>query len=250
MYNEINYHKNGEKSIFINEILSVIGSNINNLERSNANKELTGFMAMQGKKYNKELMVIGRSVNGWRASITIDNLSKEKERQEFAEKVFNSDCAMSWVTDNWEKSEVYNTKLSAFWRVIREIVIQLNMENFDITQWASYLVWSNLYKVSPSEGGNPNDILCKLQLPGCIKILNVELETYMPKKVLFLTGMDWAKDFLDGIGAKWTNISSNYVESYGQHSVSVKHQFKFVVAKHPQGKNEEEWVNEVCKFLL
>jgi len=253
MHIQTNYQSQ-VKNIFVNEILSNIGNNISKLGRSKSNEVLTGFIAMQGNKYNKELMVIGRSVNGWRGSIPLDKLSDVKEREKFAEKVFNSDCPMLWVTDNWEKSEVYNTKLSAFWRVIRETIIQLNteinIENFDVSQWPSYLVWSNLYKVSPNEGGNPKDPLCRFQLPGCIKMLKFELETYMPKRVLFITGMDWAEEFLDGLGAKWNNNNSTYVKSYGQHCLPINHQFKFVVAIRPERKNEEEWVTDVHKFLL
>lgn len=253
MHIQTNYQSQ-VKNIFVNEILSDIGSNINILKRSKFNKDLTGFIAMKGNKYNKELMVIGRSVNGWRGSIPLSELNDVKKREEFAEKVFNSvigqdnKCPMLWVT---EKQKDYNTNRSAFWRVIKETVKQVNIENFDISQWPSYLVWSNLCKVSPANGGNPNDTFYDVQLSGCIKMLNFELETYMPKRVLFLTGMSWAKYFLDGIGAKSNNnTNSKYVESYGQHCLPINHQFNFAVAVHPQGRKEEEWVRDVCKFLL
>lgn len=90
----------------------------------------------------------------------------------------------------------YNTKRSAFWRCIRGVVQGLGVADVEDAGWSSHLVWSNLYKVSPAGGGNPKGVLRKVQFRGCAELLNSELRTYRPSRVLFATGFDWAEPFL------------------------------------------------------
>ena len=155
---------------------------------------------------------------------------------------------MRWVIDLWEARDSYNTRRSAFWRVIRNTLRDLDIcdvEN-EYVPWSSHLVWSNLYKVSPAEGGNPNNALINIQFPLCKKMLRLEVNEFKPKRLLFLTGNDWADDFLTD---KWFKRNSqigngayNYVEDFGLLRKSIK----FVVACHPQGRPEEDWTNEVA----
>ena len=101
-------------------------------------------------------------------------------------------------------------------------------------------LWSNLYKVSPAEGGNPSERLRRIQLPGCVAMLQVEIEIYRPRRLLPLIGDHWVKPFLCALGAVTVNGPNQSVRraSVLQHGG----QTRFVVASHPQGKPEKDWV--------
>jgi len=71
----------------------------------------------------------------------------------------------------------------------------------------------------------------------------LEIQIYRPSRVLFLTGIEWAKKFLKVFEiAEFQDIKSTYVERVGD-----AHGTRFVIAVHPQGKEEKKWVEEVVK---
>lgn len=230
-----------EREIFESMILNSVGRDAINLPAI----DVTGFLAMAGRAWSGELMVVGRAVNGWTNGVLPDCFAIPSEASKFAKLVQDSvagddRCPMSWVTDHWgENTQGYNTKRSAFWRSIRSVVKQLGIADVENTSWSSQLVWSNLYKISPSIGGNPNNTLCDIQFSGCSQLLNLELATYCPTRVLFLTGANWADPFLKGWEQRGSDKFS-YVERFGIYGNT-----RYVVAVHPQGKPEEQWVNEV-----
>ena len=76
------------------------------------------------------------------------------------------------------------------------MTLQLWIAEHSSNDWSSHLVWSNLYKLSPRDGGNPSGRLQNIQLDGCRALFNLEVETYRPGRLLLLTGWDWAEPFL------------------------------------------------------
>lgn len=232
---------NQEREIFEAKILRCVGQQATQLSAS----KVTGFLAMAGQAWDGELMVIGRAANGWVEGISPDRLSSAAEVADFAKSVQDSvagsldKCPMSWVTAYWGATEGYNTKRSAFWRSIRRVVEDLGIASVEDAGWASHLVWSNLYKVSPASGGNPNDALCDIQFAGCAELLQLELDTYRPSRVLLLTGADWADSFVEEWKLQETT-QFQYVKRAGLYGGA-----HCVVAVHPQGKPQEAWVSEV-----
>jgi hypothetical protein len=154
---------------------------------------------------------------------------------------------MSWVTEHCGCAEdYYNTCRSAFRRVIRAVVSRLRIAKVDDNEdpWSSRLVWSNLYKIAPCDGGNPNSKLQKAQRDGCVRLLEWELQQYHPRRILFLTGW-WADPFLKGAWEyREKPIAHFFVEAVGRLKCGP-HIATCVVASHPQGKNETDWENEV-----
>jgi hypothetical protein len=233
---------NQEREIFEAKILSCVGQQAARLSAS----EVTGFLAMAGQAWDGELMVIGRAPNAWREGILPERLSSPAEVAQYAKRTQDDsvagedgECPMSWVTAAWGDTKGYNTKRSAFWRSIRRVVEDLGIANVDSAEWASHLVWSNLYKVSPFSGGNPNDALCDIQFSGCAELLQLEFDTYRPSRALFLTGTDWADSFL----SQWKLPETpqfQHVKRVGFYGGA-----HCVVASHPQGKLEEVWTSEV-----
>lgn len=236
-----------ERDFFATSVLRIVGQQAARLPAS----EITGFLAMAGQAYDGDLMVIGRAVNGWAEGIPPGHLDAFAEVTRYATLVQqsvagNEECPMGWVTAGWGATEGNNTKRSAFWRTIRCVVQGLGIADIEDARWSSHLVWSNLYKVSPAEGGNPSNALCEIQFPGCAELLNLELRTYRPCRVLFLTGVDWAAPFL--AAAELQEIARfQYVKQVGLCDAGDRHDARCVIAVHPQGKPEAAWVREVVK---
>lgn len=234
-----------ERELFVSKVLSLVGQQAARLAVS----RITGFLAMSGQAYDGGLMVVGRAVNAWTEGILPDHLRAPDKVTRYATLVQesvagNGGCPMQWVTNGWGAKAGYNTKRSAFWRCIRNVVQCLSIADVEGPDWSSHLVWSNLYKVSPGTGGNPNGVLCDVQFPGCAELFNLELRTYRPSRVLLLTGADWAAPFL-AAGNLQEATGLRYVKQYGLCDAGGGHETRCVTAVHPQGKPGSEWVREV-----
>ena len=232
-----------EAKLFEEEVLAGVGNAVGRLRA-----KLTGFLAMQGNYYNDDLMVVGRAVNGFRCGAFPRQLTGQTFRKRFAKNVLDSvnghqgQCPMSWVTQK------NITARSAFWRVIRQVTDHLRVRNRHQEDWPSYLVWSNLYKLSPWTGGNPVGRLRRIQSAGCRNLLQLEIRLYRPRRLLLLTGEGWAAPFLEALGPNNAEIDGyRYVERAGSLAVSDERQAYFVVIPHPQGRPEEPLAVEVLQ---
>jgi hypothetical protein len=220
--------------------------------------KVSGFLAMVGERYSSELMVVGRATNGWRGG---QQLSSETI-EDFVDKALlnaiccgpgGQTCPLRWVTDLWgtqrasSHHEDYSTARSAFWRVIKLLTARLKVAEIAEDSWPSHLVWTNLYKIAPTQGGNPSNRLCDAQLEACASLLKAEFQIYAPKRVVFLTGRDWADPFWAGISPQHplTVSDSGPIEATGRLEL-LSQRTQVVIAKHPQGKNGEEWVRCVA----
>jgi hypothetical protein len=236
-----------EEKELLKKIVFKIGQNHTRLPAS----PLTGFMAIVGNLYDHELMVCGRAVNVWNSGWSPQSLTNEQDAENFLHDTLDSVidgglCPMSWVFKDWDKNDGYATKKSAFWRVIRLVVAELGIDHFESPEWPSHLFWSNLYKIVPSKGGNPSERLCSLQFDECKSLLEEEIRSCTPKRLLFLTGLAWAEPFLaDFDPGLSVSPQTKYVEATGKVNLIYGNQSRIVVAKHPQGKKEDIWVREV-----
>lgn len=142
---------------------------------------------------------------------------------------------MKWVEDSAGSKDRYNTNKSAFWRVVKRIAHGIYPE-----EWYSHIAWSNVCKVAPWEGGNPNNALYYAQLDSCQKIFEVEMKVFSPKVVIMFTGYDWAKDFLEYLnkGQAPTCIEQLKWDKY-ECCVYLIDGTYFMVTRHPQGKKED-----------
>jgi len=229
--------------------------------------EITGFMAMKGHNYDRGLMVVGRAVNGWtKKTWTPESLNADSNVHEFVDCVSKSVtalecCPMQWVSKSWGNSSTalpsnwayhddryYNSRRSAFWRVIRDVVGKLDLADIDNVAWPSCLVWSNLYKISPAAGRNPSGKQRSLQREGCVSLLETEIQVYKPRRLLFLTGYNWAEPFLKRIAPNIPEIrNSLYVHAAGTFNPGSDDACTIVVATHPERKPEAAWVQDVMR---
>ena len=149
-------------------------------------------------------MVVGRAVNGGEDDIDPVEFNRPDFRAEYANELWQNSvprdgvCPMEWVEERCNREGDW----SAFWGVIRRVAIGLEVCDPECSDWPSYLIWSNLYKVSPAQERNPNDPLCNAQYDGCKELLQKEIRDYCPRYILFLTETRnhpdrWARPFLD-----------------------------------------------------
>ena len=124
--------------------------------------------------------------------------------------------------------------------MIRLVTDKLGIADINGDEWSSYLVWSNLYKLSPHDGGNPCAFLCNIQQPACIEMLTLELNMWKPQRLLFLTGADWFNPFRTALGsAKPGEVKFNYICECGNATLPSGQRYRYVVAPHPQGKRAQ-----------
>lgn len=113
------------------------------------------------EKENDGILFVGKAVNGWIHDKTdIDTLFGED-----CHRIFARCDQMKWV-HNLENDVKYNTKKSAFWRVVKAISQNFYPKN----EWYANVAWSNLYKIAPYKGGNPDKNLRKEQVKLCVEI--------------------------------------------------------------------------------
>ena len=200
------------------------------------------FCAQWGAEYKQGegMLFVGKATNGCANLKDISVLFDENGEGIFARK-----DQMTWVTDN-EGNTQYNTRKSAFWRVIKGVVIEL----FTTKLWNEQIAWSNLYKIAPVEKGNPNAKLQKIQRDLCIEILKTEIEVLQPKYVIFLTsGWEWFlvnKLFTD------TDIIKTETVKWGKYSTTVKKTnsgIMYIFSPHPQGKKELEHIKAITGVI-
>ena len=205
---------------------------------------LVPFWPLRGAAYDGRLLVIGRSVNGWVDDWTPRQLRDEAVRRSAVARMRadaepEEGCRMRWVTDLWGARDGYRTSRSAFWRVLRRILLS-DPTGVDGDHWSSHLVWTNLYKVSPGAGWNPGADLQRAQRRSAVELLGLEIEAFAPQRILALTG-GWIDPFADGLGLRVTR-RSGLVEGVGELMGRP-----CVVAKHPMAKPEGLFVTEVLR---
>lgn len=208
---------------------------------------LTAFTASRGSSYAGEFMIIGRAVNGNEEfDFAPEELSDSTKRSEYLNRLFMEDSSrLAWISLWWgrKRNEGYSPSRSAFFRVMRSVASKLGVIDITHPDWAQQLVYSNLYKVAPTRTGNPTAKLISLQKAKCIDILKEEIINWKPKRILFLTGMDWARDFLNGIGT--LAISGNQDETFSGKLCIDSMTIDVVVAPHPMTKAEKPIVSGI-----
>ncbi len=218
------------------------------------------FMSMIGQRATGEFMLIGRAMNGCHDAYKLPHteIGDERARAKRLDTIVNFSngtvrCPMLWVTDSWNDTDPknYNTRKSSFWEVPRRVLESLGLASQTETDlsWPSLMVWSNLYKLSPACGRNPSAKLGLAQRPKCIELLREEIKTVRPKRMLLLTGLDWAEEFIGELGISSPDQTSAKPEVHAArlsfHDASPD--CRVVIAPHPERKAREPMVNAIVE---
>ncbi len=206
---------------------------------SEADNNTTVFSAIKGKG-EVDLMVIGRATNGWGVYYNKEKLRKTGDYRNGIDWVIEqmqSENDLSQLIQSWTSK--YAISHSQFWRVSQRIaksVLGRNENVFD------NVLYSNLYKVA-SDGKNPTQRMINATSKNCREILNIEIEIFKPKKILMLTGYEWAEPFIEYLKCEKIKDSDSSLVSY----IGKLGNIDVVVAVHPQGKLEDDVVREIRK---
>lgn len=218
----------------INEIKKNIFPIYKKLLEENSFKDICTFSIQWGKNYpfdkDSGLLFVGKAVNGW---ITNETDVTQLFNTTNPERIFAREDQLEWVNNHSGNMNGYNTRKSAFWRLIKGI-----SETYYPEKWYLNIAWTNLYKIAPWKGGNPNGKLQNTQRKFCFELLKKEIELLKPKYVIFLTS-SWEKAFLNHLNEheKMNIVDEKIWGKYKTTLIEIKG-IKFIISHHPQGKNE------------
>lgn len=204
--------------------------------------EITPFFMQKGAKYYDstiKCLFVGKAVNGWVTnSRDVDELFDMNNEK----RIINRSDEIEWVEKLGGSKEHYNSRRSAFWRVVKSVSQQL----FPGHTWYEHIAWTNLYKFSPAKM-NPDARMKRDQLDICIDILDREIQLLSPHVVIFLTS-GWECHFADHIGLK-SEEAEHCQWSRHELLFQKKGNIAYIRSKHPQGKSECEHVEALVTVI-
>jgi len=241
--------------------------------------ELTFSPAFKGTLYDKasvKIMYVGHAVNGWAEFTETACPSLEKTidtilNQQGALDTFVNQDGYPYIKSNG-KTGVYRHINSKFFRLIKQILEYQNESDSPTTEdtwyndkknWNQKFIWSNLYCIAPSNGGNPKNDFIKSGMSQYIELIKAQIEEYKPNVVIFCP--------LSGYFTPWKRLPSfaDILDSYKPYEnsstiIATGHidQTQIIVCKRPDArgksfKNYEDvqkmakeisdYINSVCK---
>ena len=214
---------------------------------NNTFEEICTFAIQWGKDYpiekNKGFLFVGKAVNGWvTKDQNVDTLFDEQNQ----DRVFNRDDQIKWVENLSGNTNGYNTRKSAFWRLVKTVAVSHYGHD-----WYRHIAWTNLYKVAPWEGGNPSESLKHKQQKHCIELLKTEIDIMAPEFVIMLTS-GWEEPFIEELkkGKQYNYITERKWGKYKSILIVIDG-VKYIISQHPQGKVEGEHmaaINDLIEY--
>ncbi|WP_428661754.1 hypothetical protein [Runella sp.] len=230
------------RSLFKKNLIAFANNN------PNKEKEYTAFYPIVGKNYNlnNHLLVIGQAVNGWLSSgfkVTDDEtaLDAHIELSLQESQAEGEECALNWVNTNWVSSGLYR---SFFWNVIYKLVKQKYSQTDE--NWNEVIAWSNLMKIAPQQGWNPDDEEINAQEYAAALFME-ELSQLKPKNVILFTNLEtWAKPIFEKAGIAYETHPSGFIQAtatYGNSRIIVTQRTRM-------GMNHQNCIDELMKEMV
>lgn len=186
------------------------------------------------------LLLIGRALNGWEPRFSSKDANMEflTNCNEYSkERLHSKRCPLQWLGEELSEADgKIVLKRSPFWQVAQGVVKGLYPQVKD--NWTHKIAWTNLYKIAPADGGNPNTTEQNAQWPGVRYLLEMEILQLQPKHILFITGKEWAMPFV----GEFEKYEGEYVQETGLLCGA-----KTVISIRPEQKLREAFVEEVLK---
>ena len=205
-----------------------------------------------GSNDDKKIKFIfyGQAVNGWDGEkcnlhfkVTDIENSIAQNAKEYSNPIEVTETNLEWVENKWTTWSMYR---SFFWNVCYKLINRSNCVPDNNSDWHRHLIWSNLMKVAPAEGGNPDDIEWQAQLEKSVVLFQQELEEVQPEYAVLLTNWEWAKDFVKNKNFLIKkNEESEFIQAYGNFGKT-----KIIVSKRPYPNgSSERCVNEILSLI-
>lgn len=163
-------------------------------------------------------------------------------------KLANFFFPVAYTTINTYRFKKAELHLNEFKKLYRDDSSWLNDNS-----WCKHLVWSNLAKIAPHNGGNPNDTVWEHQSEISKQLFDKEIEEISPPYVILLTNWEsWAKYYLTDDKYLMQEIKNNeMIEAVGFPKFNPE--MKIIVVKRQRlEKSYEKWIkatNEILKII-
>lgn len=246
---------------------------------NNEDSEYFAFYPSFGVKKNSpvDFLVYGQALNGWGDECkfkagdetTINNICDKTYR--FSNEYFPYDNhgPLDWVNVQWCNSEYdkflrqskeeayfkryyvdkYRAYRSFFWNVVYKTVSDYKgPNNRETRNWADYVIYSNLYKISPSPKGNPDEIVKNAQIESAVKLVKMEIEELEPKFCLVLTNLEWWDPFLKALSINLEEIKTKSSEVV-DYVAKYKNGTLIIVTKRPRVGDSDKYAKEIIKII-
>jgi len=210
-------------------------------------KQFSLFYPSLGKNYldKRELLVFGQATNGWSPKWFVHEVQADSNKL-VAESIDYSNedegkCPLEWVNEKWTE---FNLSHSFFWNVTYKLV-KAHYNKTD-ENWNNIIAWSNLMKIAPAYGGNPNPCEIEAQAENAANLFKQELDDLKPKNVLVITNLKtWARPILEKSKIEFQQIDGEYAEAIGNYNGS-----RVIVTKRPFiGGKHQLFVDEMTKLF-
>lgn len=185
------------KKIFEDNLVTF--SNSQKISSMYSAKKYCSFFPIEGEKYGEpgsiKILFYGQATNGWNTEfdVTTIDIVKLLETTILVSRPDEGESdPLKFINQEWSRFSK-----SFFWNVVYKFTNQLNRKEINDFSWTNNIAWSNLMKIAPFEGGNPNNIEFEAQLEFSKKLFDFELEFLKPDIVILLTNWEWAKYFLN-----------------------------------------------------
>lgn len=238
MNNQLDKHLSDYKELYRNLLDSV----------ADYDGRICTFYHQAGKYYlnnkNNRILFVGKANNGWiNDDRNVESLFDITNKN----RIVNRDDQMEWIKNLEGKKveEHYNTRKSAFFRLMKRISVSL-LENKN--DWYNYVAWTNLYKIAPWEGGNPTSTLKNMQQEYCAKILEKDFEFLNPSIIIFLTSR-WENDLLKNSLYKNNKKEFTMWGKYKTYHNNIDEKL-LIYSLHPQGKSETKHHAAIKNIVL
>jgi hypothetical protein len=229
--------------------------------------KLCALWPIQGEASKHGVMIIGQAVSGWTVKFTQKELmvggsinrvvAHARHESEAGIHPPVGRCPMMWVSDQWGRSDLApDISRSRFWQTARDVSLQLNSDGATGARfWASYLCWSNLYKIAPSNangygGDNPDPPLKRTQFRWAVELIRQEISELQPKRILVMTeskkqSNDWFAPFEQALG-----LNLNWCDDQIVKATGVVGRTQWVVTIHPQYLPKGCKVSDIPKEIM
>ncbi len=207
----------------------------------------TLFYPTIGKDFgrNRELVVYGQAVNGWKGGWTIGDIPHKVDavfRESFGQSLGeHGKCPLAWVNEDWVK---YGLFRSFFWNVTYKLV-KAKYGRTD-ENWNHILAWSNLAKIAPSNHANPSRTEFDAQLEHAARLFTQELDEWRPKHALLITNMEnWAGPILRQADIPYRTVTDS------SHVLAVAHrnETRILITGRPYVAAHSPFVQEVMRHM-
>jgi hypothetical protein len=212
-------------------------------------KEYCLFFPSCGSKEKREIdfMIYGQATNGWTPTFKVNQIREGilNEAIEFSNTTDHDEyCPLDWINKQWGSLQLYR---KFFFNVMYKLVNEYYGKNKNDEGWCKYVIWSNLMKISPAEGGNPLGKEKDCQFDGAKKLFTREIKEIKPKFVVILTNWDWACDFFkENPGF---NVNEKQQGEFIQAQGIYNNSSKIIVTKRPPVGNNDQCVSEILELI-